>query len=155
MHMELPSFIVDVHLGKLARMLRMLGFDTLYQNDFTIPELTSLAQRYKRVLLSRSTALTKLSDVSVLIIEGKDPDAQLMQVLHQYNLQNSSQPFTRCIACNGVLQAVPKQDLLHLLQPETIKHFDEFWQCSDCERVYWKGSHYERMLARISSIANL
>jgi uncharacterized protein with PIN domain len=142
----MERFVADVHLGKLARLLRLLGFDTVYQNSFTTTELIGAAVNEARILLSRSTGFLKYSAVRSFIIKHEDPWDQLKQIVEHFQLKNQFNPFSRCIVCNGHLEKVPKQSILHLLEQNTIDYFSEFWRCPDCNRVYWKGSHYERML---------
>lgn len=149
--MEL-KFIADVHLGKLARLLRMVGFDTVYRNDFSLQELRKTSDEENRILLSRSTSLLKIHLDKCFIVSGEDPLVQLKQVIRHFSLNQRLQPFSRCVVCNGILEPVPKQNIAHLLQENTARYFNEFWQCQDCQRVYWKGSHFERMLATIRTI---
>lgn len=142
--MEL-KFIADVHLGRLARWLRMLGFDTLYQNNFTRPELLRLAYEQQRVLLSRDQKLSNNPFIRTFILPEEDPERQLQQVVRHFNLQPQFHPLTLCLICNAPLHAVPMESVQHLLPGQTKKFFREFWQCPQCQRVFWKGSHYERM----------
>jgi uncharacterized protein with PIN domain len=147
-----PRFVADVHLGKLARHLRLLGFDTLYQNDYTKTDLLDLATKENRILLSRAGGLTRDPSVFFLCIQDEDPLVQLRQVVNELQLQKFMHPFSRCLACNGKLLVQEKQNVAHLLGENTRNYFDEFWQCSKCHRVYWKGSHYERMLDLVRMI---
>src|SRR3954463_5944006 len=95
-----PIFIADVHLGKLAKALRLLGFDTLYKNAFTAAQLLTLARAQHRVVLSRGSAFRKHPDVTAVIIESENPEEQLLQVVQQFNLAIKLQPFSRCLVCN-------------------------------------------------------
>lgn len=147
------KFIADVHLGKLARLLRLLGFDTLYKNDYTSEEFLQIGSEEDRIVLSRNSSLARNKQIKCLIIASEDPLLQLKQVVHQFGLTNQIRPFTRCIICNGILNPVTKESVHHLLQKNTAQYFNEFWQCEKCKRIYWKGSHYERMKKTIESIA--
>lgn len=141
-----PRFVLDVHLGKLARYLRMLGFDTLYENNYTEARLLFISDDEKRILLTRNREL--LQDPSVeraLLIESEDPRFQLVQVLRRFDLFNSTAVFQRCMCCNSLLEPVAKQDILYRLPPKVRLGFDEFQQCRSCDKVYWKGTHFERM----------
>lgn len=140
------KFIADVHLGRLAKWLRMLGFDTAYKNSFTTDELTRIAREENRTLLSRNSALAKKDSFTSFIITEEEPELQLQQVLEHFHLKEQVHPFTRCMVCNGLLEKVDKQAILPLLQQNTRAYFDAFWQCRNCRRIYWKGSHYERMM---------
>ena len=149
--MNLPAFIADVHLGKLARMLRMLGIDTVYRNIYQQEDLLNIAKSEQRILLSRNAALS-IEGVNTCLIKDKDTKKQALQVLNHYNLWEHITPFTRCMVCNGLLQEVSKADVLQLLQPKTERYFNLFWQCQGCGHVYWKGAHYDRMLKKIESL---
>lgn len=145
------KFVADVHLGKLARLLRMLGFDTAYRNDSALMELLITSDEETRILLSRNASLSK-THPGLFIVTDEDALVQLKQVVQWFDLKNHFQPFSRCMVCNGVLDNVPKESIAHLLQKNTAGYFDQFWQCRDCRRIYWKGSHYERMLKTIENI---
>lgn len=141
-------FVLDVHLGKLARRLRLLGFDTLYQNDYDDPEIVAIAAAEGRTVLTRDTGIIKRRAVTRgYLVQSTDPDTQLHEVLAYYKLHDQLHPFHRCIACNGPLQSVEKATILDRLEPKTIRYYNTFFQCTDCGKVYWQGSHYERMQA--------
>ena len=140
------KFIADVHLGKLAKLLRMLGFDTLYDNSFTNSELISIALQQNRILLSRNAAINNhKTQLQSLYISFENPQLQLLQVLQHFDLKEQIYLFTKCIVCNGTLQPVSKEKILNKLRQKTALYFSEFWQCNNCNRIYWKGSHYEHM----------
>lgn len=150
---SLPAFILDVHLGKLARLLRMLGFDALYRNDYKDSEIAYLAVQQQRILLTRDRELwQKTPKHLACFISGTDPLRQLQEVLTRYNLVNRIEPFHRCLNCNAPLQPVDKQTILHRLEPKTKRYYHEFYQCSQCGKIYWKGSHYDRMKAFIARL---
>ncbi len=141
------QFIADVHLGKLARYLRLLGFDVLYSNTYQPEEMIDIAAKQNRVLLSKNALLQKQHpDLSFCVVQHSDPVEQLQQVIKQFDLLRQVQPFTRCLICNGMLVSVLKEDILLFLPENTAKYYDEFWQCAQCSRIYWKGAHYNRMI---------
>jgi hypothetical protein len=142
-------FIADVHLGKLARQLRLLGMDTWYSNTCTNEDLLYHASLYGRTLLSRNVAFKKQPSANVLIIEHKYPGEQLRQVLNEYNITGNVKPFTRCMSCNGELHTVAKELVFWQLPENTRLYYDEFWQCHHCRKIYWKGPHYQRMLVSL------
>lgn len=147
-----PRFVLDVHLGKLARYLRMLGFDTLYENDCTEDRLLLISNNERRILLTRDREL--LQDPSVeraLLIKSEDPRLQLAQVLERFDLFNATAVFQRCVCCNNLVESVAKQDILFRLPPKVRIGFDEFQRCRFCDKIYWKGSHFERMQEFIRS----
>jgi uncharacterized protein with PIN domain len=140
-------FILDNHLGKLASYLRMLGFDALYRNDFQDDELAELAIQQERILLTRDRGLLmRRAIVSGCLIRSMLPEEQVVEVLQRYQLSDQGQPFQRCLRCNDLLLPVDKAFILDRLEPLTRRYFDEFRQCQGCQQIYWKGSHYERML---------
>lgn len=139
-------FILDVHLGKLANYLRMLGFDTLYRNDYVDEELARIAGEAERILLTRDLGLLKRREVIYgYYVRSLDPNQQVEEVLRRFALVDAIEPFHRCLACNGLLDAVPKEEILDRLLPKTRRYYDEFYRCRACAQIYWKGSHFERM----------
>jgi uncharacterized protein with PIN domain len=146
-------FVLDVHLGKLAAYLRMLGFDTLYRNCFTDPELTEASRRQHRILLTRDRGLLKHAAVAHgYWLRETDSRRQIAEIVQRFDLANSIQPFTRCMACNGILRDVSKEQIRHKLPSRTAELYDEFRECPNCGRVYWKGSHSQRMQRWIAEL---
>jgi hypothetical protein len=143
---DFPQFILDVHLGKLARLLRMLGFDALYERNYTDAQIAEIAAAEARIVLTKDVLLLKRKSIEWgYWLRSKHPNEQLLEVLHYFDLQQAIRPFYRCMTCNGCIQRVGKKEVVDLLLPETNKHFEEFYQCSQCHKIYWKGSHYEKM----------
>ncbi|WP_347160013.1 Mut7-C RNAse domain-containing protein [Pontibacter chitinilyticus] len=141
-----PAFVLDVHLGKLARALRMLGFDTCYENNYSDHAIAQLAAKENRVVLTRDIGLLKQKVITWgYWLRSQQPEEQLAEVLQYFNLAEKLQPFTRCLCCNGRIELVAKNEVLHVLPPKTKQYFHEFFRCPNCRQVYWKGSHYERM----------
>jgi uncharacterized protein len=148
-----PRFIADVHLGRLARSLRMLGFDTLYRNDLTKPEIEELAALQQRTVLSKDPAFEKkLQPAFFFKIPSDNWMEQLDCVLTTFNLKKQIAPFTRCMVCNGLLIQTSKEEVTDKLEINTRLYYDEFWQCENCHRIYWKGPHYNRMIKIIDQI---
>lgn len=139
-------FVADVHLGKLARLLRLLGFDTWYPNVATPPHLVALAAEEDRVLLTRSANMPGSGNARILRISSESAPTQLKEVIEAFGIKDQVKPFSRCLVCNGRLTVIEKTAIIDLLEPNTARYFTEFWQCEACRRVYWKGSHYQRML---------
>ena len=147
------AFVLDGHLGKLASYLRMLGFDTLYQNDYEDAALAEISAVQNRTLLTRDQGLLKRRAViHGYWIRSKEPDEQLVEVLRRFDLQGEIQPLQRCMRCNGRLFPVEKSKILDKLEEKTRHYFHEFAQCEACQQVYWKGSHWERMQSLIQKI---
>lgn len=141
-----PKFVADVHLGKLAAYLRMLGFDALYENSLADSELARISADERRVLLTRDRGLLKRTMVTRgYWLRATDSRRQLAEVVARFDLARSIRPFSRCMACNGGLQAVAKEQVRERLPRRTAELHDRFQQCPQCGRVYWAGSHHRRM----------
>lgn len=139
-------FVLDGHLGRLAAYLRMMGFDTLYRNDYEDEELARISRDEARILLSRDRGLLKRNMVAYgYWLRETNPLRQLVEVLRRYDLVHAVDPFSRCLACNGVLQEVSKEAVLELLPPRARQYYDEFRMCPSCGKLYWDGSHVRRM----------
>jgi uncharacterized protein with PIN domain len=148
-----PHFVLDNHLGQLATYLRMLGFDTLYRNNYQDEELSGVAVEEKRVLLTRDRRLLMRKVIRQgYCIHQTDPRRQAVEVLKRYKLQGRVRPFQRCLRCNSPLEVVNKQDILERLEPLTKKYYDDFRICPNCGQIYWKGSHYGHMLEMIEAM---
>jgi hypothetical protein len=148
-----PRFVLDIHLGRLAAYLRMLGFDALYRNDFDDERLAELSHDEKRVLLTKDRGLLKRSVITHgYCVRAIEPRKQILEVLERFDLFGKAAPFSRCMHCNGLLAPVSKQDVLDQLLPETRSVYNEFSRCDQCLRVYWKGSHYERMRSFVENL---
>lgn len=146
-------FVADVHLGTLARYLRLLGFDTLWDRDADDQALAMLAARDGRVLLTRDRGLLKRKLVERgLFVRDDDPFEQAVDVVTRLDLTGRVAPFTRCMVCNGELEHVDKASVLDRLQPRTRRDVDEFVQCTRCGRVYWEGSHHARLTGLVDEI---
>lgn len=150
-----PRFVLDVHLGQLANYLRMLGFDTLYRNDYDDPTLAEISASEQRILLSCDIKLlTRKQVVYGYFVRSRKPSQQILEVSRHYRLNRYPQTLDRCINCNGIIHAVNKQDILDQLLPLTRKHYDEFFQCDSCHKIYWEGSHYQKIQSQIEKFKN-
>lgn len=149
--LQIPSpvpatFILDVHLGKLARYLRLLGVDTFYENDYDDATITHIAAYENRIVLTRDVGLLKHKPIKWgYWLRSQHSDEQLREVLVRFDLESQLAPFARCMACNGKIQEVEKQTIEHVLEPKTKQYFQTFYQCVHCLHVYWKGSHFDKM----------
>lgn len=145
-------FVVDVHLGRLARYLRLAGFDARYATDAADEVLARVSSEEHRILLTRDQGLLKRSAVSHgYYVRETAPARQFAEVIGRFDLSRAVRPFTRCTCCNGELAAVAKTVVQGRVPPRSWQCFDRFLQCGDCGRVYWRGSHavhLERVLAR-------
>lgn len=151
-----PRFVLDNHLGRLAVYLRMLGFDSLYRNDYQDEELAEVSGRESRILLTRDRRLLMRSAVVYgHWVRSTAPREQLREVVQRYNLAQVLTPFRRCLLCNGRLEHVPKDAVIDQLEPLTRRYFDDFHRCSSCGGIFWKGSHFERMQGLIQEVLGL
>jgi len=141
------AFAVDMNVGKLATLLRMAGFDTFFRNDISDPELVEAAVREKRILLSKDMDLLKRKEVAFgYLVREIDPEQQLAEIVRLFGIKKQFKPLSRCLRCNGLLQPVEKGRIIEQLEPLTKKYYDSFRQCLGCGKIYWAGSHRDKML---------
>lgn len=144
-------FVLDVHLGTLARRLRLLGFDTRYERAATDEELVAVSVAERRTLLTRDLRLLMRKAVTHgAYLRATQPSEQVREVIRRFQLEGSMAPFSRCLACNGLLEDVPKAEVEAQLQPMTRQLYDEFRRCRECRRPYWRGAHHARLAALVA-----
>lgn len=148
-----PRFVADAHLGGLARLLRMAGFDTLYDNGYRDDEIVAIAARDDRIVLTRDRELLKRRAVSRgCYLHAIKPEIQFRELFERLGLAPGAQPFSLCLHCNLALRAVDKALVLDALPPSVRELHEEFTTCEACRRVYWKGSHHKRMRALLDTV---
>ncbi len=142
-----PAFILDVHLGKLAIYMRMLGLDAKYVNDISDDEITITALRENRTILTRDRGLLKRRIVHHgYYIRSKFPLEQLKEIIRRFSLEGSISPFSRCLRCNILLEDIPEKQIVRGRVPDKVfLTYDRFKECPSCHRIYWRGSHWENM----------
>jgi len=141
-----PRFVADVHLGTLARLLRLLGFDTRYANDLDDAALAELTARERRILLTRDVGLLKRKTVvRGHWLRSRDPERQVEEVIEALQLKRLFRPFTRCLMCNGALATVARANVAARVPPRVYSRFRSFKECRDCRRVFWRGTHFTRL----------
>lgn len=146
-------FVADVHLGRLASYLRVLGFDTVYRIEAGDAELAHIASTEARILLTRDRGLLKRAEVMYgYFVRESAPWMQLAEVVRRYDLAGKAKPFTRCLVCNALLKAVAKDAVADRLEPKRRLCFEEFRECPSCRRIYWGGSHWERMRRLVEQV---
>jgi uncharacterized protein len=146
-------FILDVHLGKLAKLLRLFGFDTICNPDFDDMDIIRFSVSDSRMILTRDKELLMNSRIAEgLRILSQDPDEQLREVFRGLALKGHINPFIRCMECNTLVEKVMKEDIADKVLPATLKFYFEFKKCPGCGNIYWEGSHYERMKKYIDSV---
>ena len=145
--------VLDVHLGRLARYLRMLGFDARWRNDERDEEIARVASAEHRIVLTRDAGLLKRRIVTHgYRVREADPRRQLAEVSHRLDLFGSIAPFRRCLCCNALLETVRKEDIAGELPPRVRERHDAFRRCPSCRRVYWAGTHHQRMERLIADL---
>ncbi|TAF06851.1 MAG: twitching motility protein PilT [Nostocales cyanobacterium] len=147
-------FVLDIHLGKLATSLRLLGFDTLYRNDdYGDEQLAAISSSQKRILLTRDQGLLMRSLVTHgYYVRNTQPQQQILAVMRRFDLFTVVSPFQRCLRCNGLLTSVDKESVIDQLPANIELQIHEFHRCQDCAQIYWKGSHYTRLQNFIDEI---
>lgn len=148
-----PRWVLDVHLGRLAGYLRLLGFDCRYRNDVTDGELAACADEEDRILLTRDRPLLKRKRIRLAhFVRADAPRRQLAEVCAVFDLYDAFAPFTRCSHCNGLLAPVAKAEVLHRLEPLTRRYVEHFLECTGCGRLYWHGSHMIKMRELVAEL---
>jgi len=146
-------FLVDINVAKLAPLLRMVGMDATFSNPAADTYLADLACTQQLILLTRDTALLKRARVvHGHLVRAVAPRAQLREIIDLYGLRHLLRPFSRCMACNTPLAPVAKESVNHRLEPLTKKYYHEFQRCTRCHRIYWAGSHRDRMEKELENL---
>lgn len=142
-----PKFVLDVHLGKLARYLRMMGFDVYYTNDLSDEKIVEISLKERRTILTRDVGLLKRGKVTHgYFVRSNLVEKQVEEIVKRFQLENMINEFSRCIDCNSVLEPVEKQKVIDKIPPKVRKYYNEFFICPNCSKIYWKGSHVDDML---------
>ena len=145
---------MDVHLGKLSNYLRLLGFDTWYRSNCDDQELARISDSEQRILLTRDRGLLKRSIVTYgYWVRAIQPIQQTQEILRRFALKSKIQPFSRCLQCNGEIVSVDGDEVFDHLPAQTRKHYNEFYLCRKCQKIYWKGSHYERLQQLVKQLS--
>ena len=141
-----PQFVIDSNLGRLARYLRLLGFDCLYRNNYNDDTVARIASEQQRVVLTRDRLLLRRKIVTHgYFVRADKPKIQTREVLKRFALFSLIKPLTRCTHCNGKLAETGKDRIKHRLEPLTRQYYDKFLMCPDCNWIYWQGSHATRI----------
>ena len=149
----IDRFIADGHLGKLARDLRLLGFDVVYDRDAQDRQLLAVMKVDNRALLTRDRWLLMHKVVQHgYYPRSQDAAEQTIEVMRRFDLFSSIAPFTRCLRCNALLEKVEKAEVIEKLEPLTRIHYEQFRRCTGCGQIYWPGSHFDKLRARIEGI---
>ena len=150
-----PRFVADVNLGKLARWLRLCGFDTFYRNDLADQEIAGLAARDNRIILTRDQKLLKIKTVTHgYWVRETIPEKQIHEIVIRMDLLSLIKAFSRCLDCNGLITQVPKPHIEDRLPEKTRCYYEDFYMCQNCKKIYWRGSHYQRMIEKLELMEN-
>ena len=148
-----PRFVVDVNLGRLARLLRILGFDAWWSSNADDATLADISLDEQRILLTRDRGLLKRRAITHgLFVHSQDPEEQALEVIRRLDLGQRLAPLTRCLHCNGALAAVAKHEVIDQLEPLTRQYYEEFSRCTECGRIYWAGSHHAKLLSLVERL---
>jgi uncharacterized protein with PIN domain len=151
--LRLPKFIVDVQLGSLAKYMRMLGLDTCYKNNYKKDEIIKISLLEKRVILTKDKGLLKRNEVTHgYWIRSNSPLEQISELIRRFDLKRQIKEFTRCLRCNTELIYLAKKKIEEKLPAKVREHQEEFYYCKTCDKIYWKGTHYEKMKGIIPKI---
>ena len=149
----IKRFVVDGHLGKLARNLRLLGFDVAYDQQAQDRQLLGVMESEDRALLTRDRRLLMHAIVKAgYCPRSQNSDEQTIEVIRRFDLFDSIAPFTRCLRCNAPLQEVAKADVIEKLEPLTKIYYERFRRCTGCGQIYWAGSHFSKLQKRLDEI---
>ncbi|NUS38697.1 MAG: Mut7-C ubiquitin/RNAse domain-containing protein [Lysobacter sp.] len=147
-----PRFVLDVHLGRLANYLRLLGFDCLYRNDFSDADVIRIARDEHRIVLSRDIGLLKRAELTHgAFVHATDPRRQLREVIDRFQLESRIAPFTRCARCNAEVERIPAGEAVEA-PPAVARNQVDFSRCTGCRRLYWRGSHPSRLQERLAEV---
>jgi uncharacterized protein with PIN domain/sulfur carrier protein ThiS len=141
-----PRFVLDVHLGRLARLLRLAGFDSLYSNGWDDGELSRISRREARILLTRDRGLLMRAEVTHgYCVRSACPPEQLREVLARFDLNSRLEPFSLCLVCNRKLERLSRRRAKARVPEKVARSYRRFRVCPRCGRVYWRGTHWESM----------
>ena len=151
------KFIVDANVGKMARWLRLMGYDAIFFDGRDDADLVHAALNEDRVLLTRDTGIMRWGAVvngrvRAVFLESDEPEAQIRQLVREFGLDERMQPFTVCLECNLPLRSVGKEAVEDRLPPYVFRTQERFVECPKCHRVYWRGTHWEAMLTRLEKL---
>lgn len=147
------AFLLDGHLGKLARYLRLLGFDAVHADGCQDEDLVAAASRDGRILLTRDRALLKRRAVTHgYWVRSTAPLVQAQEVVRRFDLADQAEPFTRCLACGSPLLAVEKEEVRERIPPRVAAWRDDYLRCTGCGKLYWEGTHHPRLRATVDRI---
>lgn len=151
-----PKFVADVHLGRLARYLRMMGFDVYYKNNLSDEEIVKISSKERRAILTRDIGILKRTEVTHgYFLRSDNVEKQTEEVVKRFDLQKSIKEFTRCIECNSELSKIKKGEIIDRLPPKVAASQNEFFICPECQKLFWAGTHHQKMLSLVQKIKTM
>jgi len=151
--LRVVRFIADAHLGGLARLLRIIGFDTLHDSHYVDDEIERISRTECRIVLTRDRDLLKRRGITHgCYVHAVRSAEQLSEIVDRLDLARSSRPFTLCLHCNAPLRSIDKAQVAPVLAPTILAHHDRFSTCDVCHRIFWEGSHWRRMRLRLDGL---
>lgn len=151
--LRITRFVADAHLGGLAHLLRMAGFDTLYDNFYADQEIERIAAAERRIVLTRDRELLKRRTITHgCYVRALKSAGQFREIFERLDLAGSARPFTLCLHCNAPLSAIAKVEVNGRVPERVFERYDRFSTCHVCRRVYWEGSHWRRMIALLEEV---
>jgi uncharacterized protein with PIN domain len=156
---ENPRFIVDINVGKIAKWLRMTGYNALLFDHQDDKYLIHIAMTEKRIIITRDTQILKRrvivnGNIKALLITNDNPLQQIQQVIKDLGLNPFFNPFTLCLECNEPLVKINKEDIEDRVPPYVYRTQSEFVECPACHRIYWQGTHWQAMLKKQKKLTN-
>ena len=152
-----PNFVVDAMLGNLSRKLRILGFDSKYSSSIEDKQLIELAKKEDRIIITKDEALAKAADkigIPTVLIRDADELNQIIEIATKTGLSNFDMDTNsaRCVDCNGRLESVEKSKLENKVPTGVYQRQDQFWICTDCQKIYWAGTHFKKLQEFVSRL---
>ena len=153
-----PRFIVDLNCGKLAKWLRMIGYNTKLFDHRDDKYLVHLAQKENRIILTRDTQIMQrriiaIGELKALFVTSDDPLCQIQQVVKELGLNSSVKPFSLCLECNQLLEKISKESVKDRVPPYVFRHQAQYVECPNCHRVFWQGTHWQAMVKKLEGLA--
>jgi uncharacterized protein with PIN domain len=147
------QFAADRMLGRLAKLLRLLGYDTLYARNMSTAQLLEIARQGTRIVLTRGDVDKRFPGLgNVHSLRSENPPEQLRELVQRFSLDTHSALWTRCTLCNSRIERVEKGDVESRVDPKVFEIYAEFFRCTGCGHIYWRGSHVERILRNLASL---
>jgi uncharacterized protein with PIN domain len=152
-------FIVDHNVGKLARWLRMMGYDSIFFEGDDDGQMVKQALAEDRVIVTRDTGMMKRGVISrgrlrAVLIESEEPERQMRQLMETFDLKGQAHPFTLCLECNRVLEPRNREEVAGRVPPYVYRTQTQYMECPSCHRIYWRGTHWQAMVRKLEKLAN-